>query len=227
MKGSDTHEVGLSWVQRMAGKPQVWLLIILVIACLAIFRQLTLKSVEMPPVLGSVQSFTLENQRGEVFGTEQLQGGIWFGSVVCTACNSMDPAMLGRLSEVQHRSRGLGNDFHLVSLSLDPERDTTDALYQLARSSGASTRAWMFLRGAEKSLFAVIVDLYGMHSGSDPASPLQGSLSPDQPHMMVLVDQIGQVRGRYDLRQMEEVDRMMVHAGLIANAPFRKSPVAP
>jgi len=211
----------------MAGKPQVWLIIILAIASLAIIRQMTLKSVEMPPVLGSVQSFTLENQRGEVFGSEQLLGGIWFGSVVCTACNSMDPAMLKRLSEVQHRSRGLGNEFHLVSLSLDPEKDTTDALYQMARSSGASTRAWMFLRGAEKSLYAVIVDLYGAQSGSDPASPLQGSLAPDHPHMMVLVDQIGQVRGRYDLRQMEEVDRMMVHAGLIANTPSQNSPAAP
>ena len=136
----------------------------------------------------------------------------------------MNPQILQRLAEIQHRSRGLGNGFHLVSFSLDPANDTGEALQKLGRSAGASTRAWVFLRGEEPALHSVISELYGVGSGGDPSSPLLGSISPDDPHVMILVDQIGQIRGRYDLRQSEVVDRMMSEAGMVANTPPRPSP---
>ena len=185
--------------------------------------ELTLTPAVPPPDLGMLGSFTLESQRGETFGSEQLRGGIWFGSVVCTQCSLMNPQILERFAEVQHRSRGLGNDFHLVSFSMDPANDTGAAFQELGRTVGASSRAWVFLRGEETALHTVIVDLYGVGSGSDPTSPLLGSISPDHPHVMVLVDQVGHVRGRYDLRQPEVVDQMMTHAGLVANTPFQRA----
>ena len=75
-------------------------------------------------MLGTLPAFTLTNQRGEPFGTRELAGKVWVADFVFTSCQSACPLLSERMAEVGRRAKKLGPDFHLVSISVDPERDT-------------------------------------------------------------------------------------------------------
>src|SRR5438067_5715280 len=78
------------------------------------------------PSYGTVPSFELVNQDAQPFGSRQLSGKIWVADFIFTNCPGPCPIISTRMSELQ---KPLGHsDVHLVSFSVDPERDTPEIL---------------------------------------------------------------------------------------------------
>jgi protein SCO1/2 len=179
----------------------------------------------LPKALGAASLFRLTDQRGRPFGTPELTGVVWVGSVFCSRCPEVDPGLPSKLREIQHRSRNLGSKFHLVSFASDPETDTPDTLADFALEQKASAKRWVFLSGERPALKKVVDSLYA----ADPLQPVDTStrveaIAPGVNHRLVLVDQATQIRGYYDARKPEDLDAMLRDAALLMNMRFRAAP---
>lgn len=108
---------------------------------------------EEPPVL-RILTGDLEatNQMGETVRISELDGKVWVVSQffancpICLTHNSQDLIRL-------YREFGDHPDFHMVSITVDPERDQVDKLKDFAQAVGADSKNWWFLTGEKEALY--------------------------------------------------------------------------
>jgi protein SCO1/2 len=152
---------------------------------------------------GAVPAFQLTNQNGQPFGSAQLAGKIWIADFIYTTCPGPCPMISSRMSELQKPLEK--TDVHLVSFSVDPEKDTPAVLRSYAERLQAETGRWDFLTGAKSAIYKLSHD--GFKLAVSDGSDAQGI--PVHSTRMVLVDRHGQIRGYYDAAEPETITRLV------------------
>ena len=135
--------------------------------------------------------FVLVDQAGAPFALRDLRGKAVLLDFIFTNCPG--PCPLQTASHVRlHRTLdpSLREQTHLVSVSLDPARDTPEALLAYAERLGVDLDGWSFLSGTPSEVDAVL-SAYGV-----------GRIASDDAgidHMLVtyLIDPDGRVAQRY------------------------------
>ncbi|MDP7348085.1 MAG: SCO family protein [Phycisphaeraceae bacterium] len=144
----------------------------------------------------ALPAFTLTDQHGQPFGTDDLRGSVWVANFVFSHCPGMCPRMTSRLStlQVELEQHPAWRDIRLVSITVDPDRDTPARLTKYAEMAQADARHWRFLTGSRATLWSLIKDGFKLPvvETDDPAQPIIHS------QKFVLVDRQGRVRGYYD-----------------------------
>src|SRR2546423_13433742 len=109
---------GIAW------KVTLILIPLITLGLLLWLRQLEVNALRQRTVssYGTVPSFQLVNQNGQPFGSGQLAGKIWIADFIYTTCPGPCPMISSRMSELQKPLEK--SDVHLVSFSVDPEKDT-------------------------------------------------------------------------------------------------------
>lgn len=103
---------------------------------------------------------TQENKEIHFF-SDLLKGKIVLINFVFTTCTGVCPTMTSNLRKVQDLLGGrVGNDMNMISISVDPEVDTPDALKRYASSFGVKP-GWYFLTGSRSELDQVLRKLGG------------------------------------------------------------------
>ncbi len=147
-------------------------------------------------VIDRAPSFTLTTQDGKPLACADLRGKVLLVGFIFTTCNGTCPATTHRMSQVQHllKERGLDRQggVHLLSISLDPTRDTPEVLRRYAKMYDADLANWTFLTG-EPQRIAEVVAAWGMWV--KPAA--NGQL--DHPSRVFLVDGQERIREIYNL----------------------------
>lgn len=88
--------------------------------------------------------------------SDVLGDKIVVASFVYTSCTTVCPVVSSLFSQLQSRLGGLlGNQVRLVSLSVDPQRDTPARLKDYAASHGAKP-GWLWLTGAQPEVTAAL-----------------------------------------------------------------------
>jgi protein SCO1/2 len=152
---------------------------------------------------GAAPSFQLTNQNGQAFGSPQLTGKIWIADFVYTTCPGPCPMISSRMSELQ---KPLANtDVHLVSFSVDPERDTPEVLRRYAERLQAEPGRWDFLTGSKSAIYKLSHD--GFKLAVSDGSDAQGI--PVHSTRVVLVDRHGQIRGYYDATEADAITKLV------------------
>lgn len=199
---------------RFAGSPKAWILALLVLFALPLGRTLA-QEVPKPPQLAlELPAFELTNQRGEKFSLADLRGKIWVADFVFLSCPTVCPKLTKRMFEIQHRTRNLGDAFHLVTFTVDPENDTPDRLAEYAYANRASPGRWTFLTGSLETIEKTVVKGFKMAMGKEETSP--GLFSIFHGERLVLVDQQGRIRGYYEATD-EGIAHLMRDIGLLVN----------
>ena len=152
---------------------------------------------------GEVLSFQLTNQNGQPFGSAQLAGKIWIADFIYTTCPGPCPMISSRMSELQKPLEK--TDVHLVSFSVDPEKDTPAVLRSYAERLQATPGRWDFLTGPKSAIYKVSHD--GFKLAVSDGSDAQGI--PVHSTRMVLVDRHGEIRGYYDATEPEAVTKLV------------------
>jgi len=152
---------------------------------------------------GTVPSFQLTNQNGQSFGSAQLDGKIWIADFIYTTCPGPCPMISSRMSELQKPLEK--TDVHLVSFSVDPEKDTPAVLRSYAEKLQAEPGRWDFLTGAKSAIYKLSHD--GFKLAVSDGSDAQGI--PVHSTRMVLVDRRGQIRGYYDAAEPETMTKLV------------------
>jgi protein SCO1/2 len=147
-------------------------------------------------VIRAAPEFTLLNQDGRSQRLHDLRGKVLLVSFIFTTCNGTCPATTHRMVQVQDelKRRGVlkGDGVRLVSISLDPARDTPEVLRNYMRLYDADSAFWSFLTGPPEQA-AKGIAAWGMWAR--PAA--NGQL--DHPSRIFLVDRAGQIREIYNL----------------------------
>jgi protein SCO1 len=163
---------------------------------------------------GVLPSFEFINQDAQPFGSTQLAGKIWIADFIFTSCPGPCPIISSRMSELQKPLEK--TDIHLVSFSVDPERDTPDVLRDYAEKLQAQPKRWDFLTGSRTAIYALTRDGFklAVSDGSDEAR------MPVHSTRVVLVDRRGAIRGYYDALAPDAVTKLLADA----NHLFREQP---
>lgn len=152
---------------------------------------------------GSVPGFQLTNQNGQPFGSAQLAGKIWIADFIYTTCPGPCPMISSRMSELQKPLEK--TDVHLVSFSVDPDKDTPEVLRGYAAKLQAEPGRWDFLTGAKSAVFKLSHD--GFKLAVSDGSDAQGI--PVHSTRMVLIDRHAQIRGYYDATEPEAITKLL------------------
>ena len=152
---------------------------------------------------GTVPSFQLANQSGQPFGSAQLAGKIWIADFIYTTCPGPCPMISSRMSELQKPLEK--TDVHLVSFSVDPEKDTPQVLRGYADRLQADPKRWDFLTGPKSAIYKLSHDDFKL-AVSDGSNE-QGI--PVHSTRMVLVDRRGQIRGYYEATEADAVTKLL------------------
>jgi len=193
-----------------SGSGIVWkatliLIPLLTLALLLWLRQLEVNALRQRTVssYGTVPSFQFVNQNGQPFGSAQLAGKIWIADFIYTTCPGPCPMISSRMSELQ---KPLGKtDVHLVSFSVDPEKDTPDVLHRYAEKLQVEPGRWDFLTGPKSAIYKLSHD--GFKLAISDGSDAQGI--PVHSTRIVLVDRHGQIRGYYDATEADAVTKLV------------------
>src|SRR5216683_1145217 len=188
------------WLSRLVARPLFWVLFIGLGLAIPIARSVRLSLPRPLPVLSQVPVFEFTDQNGQSFGSKELDGKVWVANAIFTRCPTICPVSTRRMFQVQHRARGLGPWFHIVSFSVDPENDTPDKLLDYAKQNKVSPRN----EGLK------------IYMGKQPA-PADDLMSIGHGSHFVLIDAKMRIRGYYDPSQDDSVDLLLRDAGLLAS----------
>ena len=190
---------GIAW------KITLILIPLITLGLLLWLRQLEVNALRQRTVssYGTVPSFQLVNQNGQPFGSAQLAGKIWIADFIYTTCPGPCPMISSRMSELQKPLEK--TDVHLVSFSVDPDKDTPQVLRSYAEKWQAEPGRWDFLAGPKSAIYNLSHD--GFKLAVSDGSDAQGI--PVHSTRMVLVDRHGQIRGYYDASEADAVTKLV------------------
>jgi protein SCO1/2 len=159
-----------------------------------------LAGADSPParlaVIQDAPSFTLTTHAEKRLSFADLKGKVLLVSFIFTTCSGSCPATTSRMVSVQQElaRRGHLKDgrVHLLSITLDPARDTPEKLRDYAKLYDADTAHWTFLTGPADAVNKTVA---GWGMWAKPAA--NGQL--DHPSRIFLIDKQGRIREIYHL----------------------------
>ena len=212
----DAARAGLA--VRLVSSPLFWAATIGVLFGLPMIRSVTRRLSASPAILGTLPAFALTDQTGRSFGTRQLAGKVWVADFIFTSCAEACPLLTQRMAEVGRRARHLGPDFHLVSISVDPERDTPARLAAYAADHGANPVQWSFLTGPADAVQAAVTEGFKVGMGRERTDGGPEFWEIFHGETLVLVDRGLRIRGYFPATP-EGLDKLLEAVARVANAP--------
>jgi len=150
-----------------------------------------------------LNDFSFTNCDGRTITKQDLLGKPWAVATVFTHCIGPCPTVTRQMKQLQDELKGY--DCHLVTLTVDPKRDTPEVLKKYALLNGADLEKWYFLTGNVDEIYGLI------HNGFKLA--VQEAVGPDvQPGyevihsvLVLLVDEHGVVQEKYNAAKPSEM----------------------
>ncbi|MBI3080033.1 MAG: SCO family protein [candidate division NC10 bacterium] len=159
------------------------------------------------PTYGSVPDFSLTERSGRQVGGSELRGKVWIANFIYTHCPDTCPLQSAQMARLQGELAAEG-DVRLVSITVDPERDTLEVLSRYADRFGAAPDRWLFLTG-EKGLRGLVRWSFEPAVAlAHPGHTVQLVLHSSR---FVLVDRLSRIRGYYDSADGESLRRLPQH----------------
>jgi protein SCO1/2 len=141
--------------------------------------------------IGPAPAFTLTNQDGKRLALKDLNGRVLAITFIFASCADTCPLLTATMVRLQDRLGGaFGPDVQFVSITVDPERDTPEALKRYARAHGAKTSGWSFLSGTPPEI-SEVARRYGVYYKKTPRGDV------DHTFLTSLVDRNGTLRVQY------------------------------
>ena len=210
---SNAEEPRRSWKRKLL----VFLLYFIPGLCVAgILAFNILRPIQVLPRVGLGPGFGLTDIHGERVTNETLRGKIVLYSFTYTHCERDCPRLMEKMVEVWQRMDevDLGEmEVELVTISIDPERDTPEVMAQYAAGLGVPETfaegqpVWHFLTGDDPDRVRIMVStgfdlFYEKTPGEEDPADYRFDFVP----LAVLIDGWGIIRAEY--RQYEPSDRL-------------------
>ncbi len=182
---------------------------------LSIFAFKVFQPIQVLPRMRLAPAYSFIDQNGQPFTSETLRGHFILYSFTYTHCpapcyNSNDTIkeIQSRLSEVDLG----GIPVSFVTISIDPDSDTPEALKAYGDALNADFSQWHFVTTDNKALLKTIVGA-GFETYYEDKGNGEFALDPG----FVLVDGWGIIRSEYRYTtEVSDADRILRHLGVLA-----------
>ena len=151
------------------------------------------------PDYGKVPAFTMTDSEGRAFQSAELAGKVWAADFIYTNCPAACPMMSSRMRRIHQRFAGQP-DVRIVSFSVDPARDTPEALKKFGSRYGGATSDWIFLTGPPDTVHLLAYTTF--HVG-DVLGKIEHSTK------FILIDKRSDIRGYYSSVDAEGIPALL------------------
>jgi protein SCO1/2 len=155
--------------------------------------------------LTAAPSFSFQDQDGQVFSSSQLKGEVWVVDFIFAHCAGSCPLISTQMSLLQKEWRGNGA-FKLVTFTVDPERDTVQALKAYSQDYRAQDGQWFFLTGKRDDIYGVIGKGFQLTAYPNPEN--MPGFEFIHSTRILLVDANNMIRGMYDGEEDADVKKL-------------------
>ena len=169
---------------------------------------------ESPKEFGPIPDFALIDQRGRTVRRADLLGRPWVMATIYSRCTGPCPAVSSRMADLQQRLEG--TDVLLVSVSVDPDYDSSEVLSDYAASWEADPERWLFLTGAQEEIERFVREGLWMAVGRDESGTVPVGQAVTHDTRLVAIDRQGRRRGWYDQDEPAEVGRLLARMRFLA-----------
>jgi len=156
-------------------------------------------------VIRPAPDFALSGVDGADVRLSELRGRVVLLSFIYTSCTAACPLLTQRMAVLQGRLAEAGlfpAQVNLVSVTVDPERDSPAVLARYAQAFTANPRGWRFLR-SERDRLGPVLTSYDEWTRRLPGGDI------DHPARLHLIDRAGQVREIYSLGLFDEKQALL------------------
>lgn len=173
-------------------------------------------------VFGTVPPFSFIERNGERVTRDDLTEKVWIANFIYTHCPDTCPLQSAQMARLQ-ADFAAEKDLRLVSITVDPERDTPPVLSQYANRYGADPDRWLFLTGEKAAIYHLAQDGFRL-SVVDPEERKTSSrfFEPESvfahhgetgkqfihSSRFVLVDRQARIRGYYQSSDEQALQRL-------------------
>ena len=157
---------------------------------------------------GAVPQFSLIERDGREVALSDLKGKIWIVNFIYTNCPDTCPIQSAQMRQIQDDFRD-EKDLRLVSITVDPTRDTPEVLSEYAKRFGADPARWLFLTGKKETIYKFAQEGFRLGAVEIPHEkrPESGATHTHSPRF-VLVDREAEIRGYYVSTDAEAMKRL-------------------
>ena len=150
-------------------------------------------------VFGRAPDFQLTDQTGAPFASSSLAGRVTLLDFVYTHCTDACPILSATFQQAQRKladDKLLGERVMLVSLSVDPQHDTSAVLAEYGKQFKADAAGWKLLTGDWDQVYDVVT---GLKVATRPPRPVADAPAPGGTELthstrIILIDAQQQVR---------------------------------
>lgn len=147
-------------------------------------------------------------------------------SFIFTSCTGVCPLITSKMGRVRDSLAGaglLGTEVRLVSITVDPARDTPPVLRRYAdRFGGSHPTEWAFLTGTPPgTVRRIIEDGFRVTAVLDTTIPPDPATNYQVQHTprIMLVDRDGRIRGTYNAIEPDALERVIADLGALVEWP--------
>ena len=147
-----------------------------------------------------IADFNLQEARQGALARKDVEGKVWVGVTLFTHCPTICPTLSMAMADLQREFKD-EPDFRLLSVTVDPARDTPEVLQRFAGGYGAEKGRWYFVRHPQREEIRKFVKTVLFLPYNDP-DPLAHS------SYISLIDRDGTLRGMWDGTDRAEVKKL-------------------
>lgn len=157
---------------------------------------------------GAVPQFSLTERNGRPITLSDLKGKVWIVNFIYTNCPDTCPIQSAQMKQLQDELRD-EKDLRLVSITVDPDRDTPTVLTKYADRFEADSSRWLFLTGQKKEIHELAQKGFQLGAAEIPHDkrPASGATHTHSPRF-VIIDREARIRGYYVSTDAEAMKRL-------------------
>ncbi len=153
-----------------------------------------------------IEDFAFTNSDGRTITKADLLGRPWAIGFVFTKCLGPCPTVTKQMRDLQERLRDY--DVRLVTLTVDPARDTVDVLAGYAKLNGADPDKWYFLTGDQTEIYGLIHRSFRMPVQEITGADRKEGFEVIHSTNVMLVDADGVVRAKFNAAKDAEMAQL-------------------
>lgn len=157
---------------------------------------------------GAVPPFSLTERDGRQVTLSDLKGKVSIVKFIYTNCPDTCPIQSAQMRQIQEDFKNQ-KDLRLVSITVDPTRDTPQVLSEYAKRFSADPERWLFLTGEKEAIYKLAQEAFRLAAVEIPHEkrPESGATHTHSPRF-VLVDREARIRGYYVSTDPEGMKRL-------------------